>query len=71
MTADDRFSKAVSQGRINSRTEDKTRKFAGALILAGTATAFALNDSVRHMYGPLTQALGAGLSVFLTGHQSL
>ena len=63
----ERQAKAVSEGRGNSRGEDKSRRLIGQLIGGSVAGAVALVPSTRTMYGPLTSAVMTALSVYGTG----
>ena len=47
----ERQGKAVAEGRVNSRSEDKMRRLVGTCIGGGVASAFAVLPSVRSMYG--------------------
>ena len=63
----ERQAKAVSEGRVNSRGEDKQRMLIGKLIGGAVVGVVVLVPSTRTMYGPLTSATMTALSVYGTG----
>jgi len=66
----ERHSKAVAEGRVNSRSEDKIRRTTGTIIGGAVAGAFAVVPSVRTMYGPLTSGAMTAMAVYGTGAMS-
>ena len=64
------IAKAVKEGRVNSRGEDKIRRDLGIAIGVTWLAAVALVPSLRTAYGPLTSAAMTSMAVYGTGAMS-
>jgi hypothetical protein len=67
----DRKMRLWTEGRLNSRREDETRKRIGVCVAAVTVLAAIVSPDLRRQYGHLTTALGSALATYRTGLQSV
>lgn len=71
VASDERFARAVSEGRINSYTENSIRKVVGAFLSIATLLAMMVSPAFRKEYSWATTFLSSGLCVWATGILSL
>ena len=62
---------AINENRLISVTEEEMRKKVGVIIIMLTLAVWFLFPSWRSSYGVMSLALGSGVGVYRTGHQSL